>query len=390
MFYHARPLIQQELFVCGYIGVEFFFLVSGYLLMKKAREASFLPGETGAEPGGSGDIFEENLKMLCHKLRGILPYLIPALICAFLFRYAFSDRSLTEALHDLAYAVVEAASLQMFGFENGALVDAAWYLSSLLIVSFVLYPILRRWPKAFILYAGPLLVLLIYGYFSRTLNGAMNMPTHWYGLCFKGLLRGFAGMTLGCVSYEAAERLRKVFPGADGKSGLPQENQAQQESGVSQEKRTQQESGGLLGEIRRKRAAFTAMELGGYGIAIAYLIFCPVQTSLDFLITALLFFFVTISFSGVSGAAGLFDRESFRFLGVFSLSVFLNHSYIRENMRRLFGGLIGNDGGLLALYAVLVLAVSLGNFFLGRYFLFHRIRMSKGAFKSLFWKNAQK
>ena len=70
VFYHARPLIQQELFVCGYIGVEFFFLVSGYLLMKKAREASFLPGETGAEPGGSGDIFEENLKMLCHKLRG--------------------------------------------------------------------------------------------------------------------------------------------------------------------------------------------------------------------------------------------------------------------------------------------------------------------------------
>ena len=57
VMYHARPLFGRDLFVCGYIGVEFFFIVSGCLLMKKADERRM----QAENAGGSLDIYGENL-----------------------------------------------------------------------------------------------------------------------------------------------------------------------------------------------------------------------------------------------------------------------------------------------------------------------------------------
>lgn len=174
---------------------------------------------------------------------------------------------------------------------------------------------------------APLIVLFIYGFFSRTLNGAMNIPFHWYGICFKGLLRGLAGMSLGCISYVLAKR---------------------------------------LAEWRKRRRLLTTVEFAGYVTAIVYLIFWPMQTGLDFLITAILFCSVTISFSGISCLSGVFDRWKFCVLGEFSLSVFLSHSYVRENIRRLFGKMVTEEGEMICLYLVIVFLLSLGNFLLGQ------------------------
>lgn len=207
VMYHARPLFERDLFVCGYIGVEFFFIVSGYLLMKKADKR-----RSAAERAGvSLDIYGENLRMIRHKVSGILPYLLPALLCAVLFRFVLSGMGAGEMLREMIYGLPELFSLQMFGFENSGFIDVAWYLSALFIVSFLIYPILLRQKRGFVLYAAPLLVLFIYGFFSRTLNGAVNMPVHWYGLCYKGLLRGIAGMSLGCISYALAEKVKNIL-----------------------------------------------------------------------------------------------------------------------------------------------------------------------------------
>lgn len=322
VMYHARPLFQKELFVCGYIGVEFFFMVSGFLLMKKADAAG--------RRQKAGDVFEENLSVICHKCKNILPFFVPALVCAFFFRFLFSGADAKKIFHDLTGGVAELAFLQMFGFENGALIDVAWYLSALFAVSFLLYPILRKQKKAFVLYAAPLLVLFIYGYFSKTLNGAVNMPFHWFGFCFKGLLRSLAGMSLGCVSYVFSEWLKQRYR-------------------------------------QKRRSVFTVAEWFGYLLALVYLIFYPVQTSMDFLIIALLFFSVTISFSEISCTTAIFDGKLFRFLGEWSLPIFLNHSYVRENIKRLFAQSADDSAELVLLYLLLVAGLSLGNFALGRF-----------------------
>ena len=326
VMYHARPLFGRDLFVCGYIGVEFFFIVSGCLLMKKADKRRM----QAENAGGSLDIYGENLKMIRHKVSGILPYLLPAILCAALFRFIFSGMGMLDMLREIIYGLPELFSLQMFGFKNSGFIDVAWYLSALFIVSFLLYPILLRRKRGFVLYAAPLLVLFIYGFFSRTLNGAVNMPTHWYGFCYKGLLRGMAGMSLGCISYALSDKIKK--------------------HSFSQ----------------KERAVLTAVEFAGYFTAVFHLVFCPVQESLDFFIIFLLFVSVTISFSGRSHSATLFDRRIFVFLGEFSLPMFLNHSYVRENMKRLFGNLLPQTGGIVSLYLFLVSLLGMLNFWLGK------------------------
>ena len=80
----------------------------------------------------------------------------------------------------------------------------------------------------------------------------------------------------------------------------------------------------------------------------------------------LLFVSVTISFSGRSHSATLFDRRIFVFLGEFSLPMFLNHSYVRENMKRLFGNLLPQTGGIVSLYLFLVSLLGMLNFWLGK------------------------
>lgn len=322
VLYHARPLLRQDLFVCGYIGVEFFFIVSGYLLMKKAD---------GMPRDEKRDVFDENLEMICHKAAGILPYFVPALVCAFVFRFLFSGKSFWDMTHDFIYGLNELFSLQMFGFETGNLIDVTWYLSALFIVSFVLFPILRKRAKGFVTYGAPLLVLFLYGYFSKTLNGAVNMPVHWYGICFKGLLRGFAGISLGCIAYFVSKKLS--------------------EHDIS----------------RKQRAVLTIAELSGYLIAVVYLIFYPTQGTTDYFIIGLIFSSVVISFSGQSASGVLFHGRICSFLGAFSLSLFLNHSYVQWNMKRIFGSLVPKGESLIPLYLGLVLILSIGNYFIGNW-----------------------
>ena len=105
------------------------------------------------------------------------------------------------------------------------------------------------------------------------------------------MLRGYADMALGCTAYEISECYRN------------KEN------------------------INRKW--FSVLEMAGYAVILGYAVFHENSDHYDFLIIPLILMTVSLSFSGRSIWVKVFDCPVVHWLGIFSMSVFLNHYYMK-------------------------------------------------------------
>lgn len=180
---------SHSLCVSGYIGVEFFFIVSGYLLANKADREK------------NADIYEANIVMIKQKIIHIFPYIFTASITGNLI-YIISNNFVVTSISDhLLYTITDFLGLQMFGFPGFIATGVSWYISALLIVSFLIYPILRKSRVKYTKYIAPLLSFFVLGYLACT-SGNLSDPGEWLGFTFKGVLRGLADISIGCISYE--------------------------------------------------------------------------------------------------------------------------------------------------------------------------------------------
>ena len=300
----------------GFIAVEFFFIVSGYLLTSRAAT------EKCENP------FEANLKMLERKILHFFPYVFLACMTANIFFELSNKSDLYDIGNHLLLSVFDIFGLQMAGFVGFYATGVSWYLSSLLIVSFMFYPVLCKKRCLFTYWIAPLLAILLYGYIGKQGSG-LSFPDQWYGIIYEGLLRGIADMSVGCMAYE----LKCHLDSASIKS----------------------------------RNALLPLEMSGYMAVLCYGMFHDAYTDLhDFLIIPLIFFSVAISFSNKSVLYKFFARRQFTGgqLGALSLSIFLNHVYVKDSLPRLFPGM--DRRTMLLCYVLITFALSLANCFAGK------------------------
>lgn len=315
--FHLYPLYSTggyRLFGCGRVAVEFFFMVSGYLLVEKSRHVSL-----------QDSVFQENARMLKGKVLHIFPYILPAAICGCIF-YSFRYASANTLTDKLLFSLSDIYGLQMFGFPVFPATGVSWYLSVLFFVSFLIWPVLCRKRELFTKYIGPVSATLILGYIAK-ISGTLTEPTAWWDWTFKGMLRGYADLALGCTAYEISAYYRN------------KENV--------------------------NRTLISILELVGYAAILGYAVFHEKSDQYDFLMIPLILMTVSLSFSGRSIWAKVCDCPAVHWLGVFSMSVFLNHEYIAEFFLR--GGF--PETGLWAkclIYAGLVAGISFINYFLGK------------------------
>ena len=319
VLYHAGGFYNtadEGICVSGFISVEFFFMVSGYLLTLKASRYK------------GGNLFDANLDMLKGKLLSIFPYMLLAVLAsnAFAMISAWSTEKLS---YNLLFSLPELFDLQMLGFPLFAATGVSWYLSVLFFVSFLIYPLLCRRRELFTKYIAPLTAVWVLGYIAIT-SGYLNDPGEWWGSFFKGMLRGYADIALGCLCFEITRWL-----------------DSEERSG----------SGGVLWPL---------LEVVSYAGVIAYAVFHGASDAHDFFMIPLVMLAVSISFSRRSILAKLFTGSVFNWLGVFSLSIYLNHFFVRENLPRILPNL--NKYQLLPIYLAIVVALSLINYLLGRLF----------------------
>lgn len=178
----------EILFLGGYSAVEFFFIVSGVFLAKKAY--SKLENE---------DIGKRTWREITNRVKALYPAFLIAFIIAFGLKYHFCGGNIFDMLTS---SVAELTLLVGAGFNFGNVIyiGPIWYLSDLLIVILILFPIMIKLNRYFSLVTAPLIVLLGYGYLAMTTNqltGTLNQE----GVICGGILRGCCGVALGSFIY---------------------------------------------------------------------------------------------------------------------------------------------------------------------------------------------
>lgn len=273
VLHHTRYLLGYDncIFAGGSLAVEFFFFVSGYLMMGSAeRAAGRVPaggcaadcgnphaggnastcgnasaggnaatcGNASAggnavvcgnvcagadlQPASKNDqmshqasrpqisLGRETSRFLWRKLCGILPEFIIAWFIGFFFISAIRHYGPLSMARLFVNDFWELALVKMSGLFVGGFDGVIWYVSAMFLVMAVLYPLARRFPDMFPRIGAPLTALFLLGYLCRT-QGHPRDPVVWTGVVYKGILRTAADLCIGVVCYQAARTLRRVY-----------------------------------------------------------------------------------------------------------------------------------------------------------------------------------
>ena len=290
LIYHVDFFFgEKSLFLCdgitfgrhGYIGVEFFFIVSGYLMAR-----SVLKPETGESIG------TESLVFLKRKIMAILPAHLTAFAITYIVVCVVRKYSMLRSAKYLFDALPTLFFLNKVGIPCEKMISVEWYVSAMLIAMAVIFPAARKYGDTFLKITAPTLGILLTGYIAHkygTFEGAEKYDLFTY-MC---VLRAAAEIMIGMSAYTAAEYLKKK-------------------------------------ELSKgKRTICTVMEICCYLGVICY-VFSDLDASYDFSMMFAVAAAVTISFSGASYTAQLFNNEAVYFLGRISFPVYVIQNVFRN------------------------------------------------------------
>lgn len=322
VLHHSRYVLGDEhcYFLGGSLAVEFFFFVSGYLLLASVEKA-----EKGCMANAGQDgIGTETFHFLMHKIHGFLPEFLTAWWIGFFFVGMVRKMSLHQLLGALEDDFWELTLVKMSGLFTHGIDGAMWYLSAMILGMAVLYPLLRKKKDLMTHLVCPLAALFLYGYLCRA-EGHPRDPAVWLGFAYKGLIRALAGLCTGVVICMAVRKMQRETP-----NGLTR-----------------------LGNV-----IIAVLQILCLALAIRYM---AVQkpTRYDYFYMFLLLVLILLSFSGfglekVLGKSAFLHRLS-GFLGKYSLALYLGHLYFAQHI----GEILPEEAyaGKIRMAAYLVLAV---------------------------------
>lgn len=292
VFFHGVNFADTKefLFSVGAIGVEFFFIVSGFLMATSAFKRLGQPTDS---------IGLETISFLGHKIKGLLPDVYVAWIAAFLVTCWMDSLSGTNLIRKAIMSIFELMFINQTGLLGFRSNRVMWYLSAMFLAMLILYPILIKTRKTFIYLIGLILALFIYGYLYNSGVRGLSAPSHWNGHFTNGFLRAMAGISLGCVSYGIVDKAKDI----------------------------------KLTTLGTWLA--TLIETGCYGF-VSYVSLVSLHSDLDYALVVFLMVGITITFSRKSYSSRLFQYKCFNWMGAFSFDLYLSHSFWSHAMVKLF------------------------------------------------------
>lgn len=283
--YHFRNACygNTNLFAGGYIAVEFFFIVSGFLLISSYENKN-------------SDFDKEKNKPLeytIHRIFKLYPHYLFSFIVLFIFITIKSGNSFKDVIKRIMNSIWEILMFQMSGVQINMddLVNAqTWYISVLIIIGYVIYFLLENYKKTFIQLIAPFSIILIYSFYSRNIGHLDVWGGFTMGISL-GLLRGFAGMSIGCISYIIVKRLKECS---------------------------------FKKQIYN---LFNAIQLLCFLFVVIFAIFKN-HTQKDFILIIPLFVAITTSFINCGLINKILSNKILDMLGKISYPMFLNHMFI--------------------------------------------------------------
>jgi peptidoglycan/LPS O-acetylase OafA/YrhL len=324
-------------FQLGSLAVEFFLLTSGFLFaksMNKSRENNTLS-------------WKGMWTFMKGKLMSFYPAYLICLVLTFiavnLTRYlchvepylkgATKADDVKNLFINFGKMLYESTLLRNFGLDFERLLDQAWYLSAMMLVLILLYPIYAKNKRRFENFIAPVLAIALLGFIFLHSQSLLNPSKKYelfykYAFTYKGNVRAMAEICLGVVCWRVCEWLKR------------------------------------LDFTKIGKVLLAVIELFGYGFAIVYMHFLanaysnlfwhrlslkcvplmgedakavnlgvPGQfNSVQFVMLFFLAVSVTITFSEKSAISRLFNHKFFTVLGQYSLYPYLLYSVFSANL----------------------------------------------------------
>ena len=292
---HMFSSYDLGVFISPAIGVEFFFIVSGYLMAKSAEKTSGIIK--------SGEIGTTTWSYIIRKTKSFFPYYICAMIFQVIIKYILIDGYSMTKLYRTFIKSIPSFTLTFMGFANkiGWYVPNTWFLSSLLIASFILYPFLIGKYDISSKILCPLIAMFIIGYSYLTAE-TFRVGTAfelWNGVCLSGVIRAISEMSLGVGLYPLSQVLREKFSAK-----------------------------GIISKI-----ILTLIKIYCYLMVFAYIIGIYDK---DFSIYIFFFLAIGIVMSFAELGFCIQDNKFTRFLGKIALPIYIFHGVLRHICLELF------------------------------------------------------
>lgn len=263
------------------IGVEFFFILSGYLMATNA--------DAQEVAGGAA-----TWRYIWKKAKGIYPYYFCGV---FLELLGGVLRNSAYTLKDVPYMIWDILFLRVAGLQGpkiNMLVGASWYLSAMLLAMWILYPVALRFKDMFLKVIAPLLAIFIMGSFSNLYGNIRFQLDFENGICL-GLLRAIAELCVGCTCYAICKSVKEMEWGTAG------------------------------------RVLITGMEVLPM-CGVIYIARYIYRSQTDFICILLIALGVIAAFSGKSYTMKLFSHCNLDWVGPYSLALYLTHCIWVRNL----------------------------------------------------------
>lgn len=198
LFHVSGTMVPSMKVTSGYIGVEFFFIISGFFMMQRALKE---------KPLKTTQNIYETIKYVFNKAKKIWPFYIFALMFMLIIKeVSIHQYDILIILKDLYSYKLEFFYLQCLGFNSyinlstSFLLVPAWYLSSLFIALIPIYFISKIFKKKFSGIIAPIIAIIIYAYLLFKF-GKLDVILPFNGFTIMGNLRAVAGICLGAFFY---------------------------------------------------------------------------------------------------------------------------------------------------------------------------------------------
>lgn len=181
--HHLQPRFNIQYIASGYLGVEFFFILSGFFLANKFERKRMKSG----------------IEYTKSRLKKLYPSYLLALSVIFILTVTSAiiekNISITESIFRL---FSEIFLMQNTGIFLSGLNAPLWYFSVLIIAGYFIYEFLIRDKEKFIKILAPITILLVYTVLSN-----YGTVENWQkNFCFyMPLLRGTADMLIGVLLF---------------------------------------------------------------------------------------------------------------------------------------------------------------------------------------------
>lgn len=271
----------------GYIGVEFFFLVSGYLMTKRALN----------KKENDSNIGRETWEYIWGKVKVFFPYMLITFIITLLLNISLNLYNIDEIVNSIWNLLF----LDISGIRSTLVVGQTWYISAMLISMLILYPLIRKYKKNYIYLIAPAIVIFIGGWISHT-YGTIN-GWDYTTLTYKCLLRAFFELALGTILYELADKISKV------------------------------------NFTKLARIILTLIEIVGFASIFFITNIENANTQYEYIMLLILSTSIVIAFSGKSIFYNFANNKFFYYLEKLSLPIYLNHSWIIIIISNVFANL---------------------------------------------------